>query len=172
MSLLEKFLKRATDVLSWISVFTITAMMLLAVLDVILRIFFKSPLMGATELIQILNVGIILSLGTGSITNQNVTVNFVLDKAPRVPRFVIEIIMDFVNAVLMLLIAWRSYVLMGNSIKFNNSYSLLRIPEWPFIILVIIGFLGGFLGVVYIIINRIRTFRQGGDKSKEGDNEQ
>jgi TRAP-type C4-dicarboxylate transport system permease small subunit len=96
--------------------------MLLAVLDVFLRIFFKSPIVGATELIQILNVGIILALGTGSLANQNVTVDFVMDKVPLMPRIVIELIMDLINLALMIAVIITSFSLMLRSMERNSSY--------------------------------------------------
>ena len=56
MRVLEKITKGITDVLGVIAGVMITVMMLLAVLDVVLRTFFTSPIIGATEIIQILNV--------------------------------------------------------------------------------------------------------------------
>ena len=62
MRVLEKITKGITDVLGVIAGVMITVMMLLAVLDVVLRTFFTSPIIGATEIIQILNVGIVVAL--------------------------------------------------------------------------------------------------------------
>jgi len=168
MSLPEKVLKRITDILSYISIFTITTMMLLAVLDVFLRIFFKSPIVGATELIQILNVGIILALGTGSLANQNVTVDFVMDKVPLMPRIVIELIMDLINLALMIAVIITSFSLMLRSMERNSSYSLLRIPEWPFIILVVLGFIGCVAAIILIMVRRIRELTTGNKADKVG----
>lgn len=97
MAVVEKITRKITDVLGVIAGVMILVMMLLAVLDVVLRAFFSSPIIGATEIIQILNVGIVVALGAGTVKNQHVTVDFVMDKVPKVPRFYVQLVVDVLN---------------------------------------------------------------------------
>lgn len=156
MSIPEKILKLITDIFAVLACIMILGMMLLAVTDVVLRIVFKSPIIGATEVIQILNVGIVVALGAGTIRNQHVTVDFVMDKVPTVPRFYIQLVVDILNIAVLALMSYCSFQLMTKSKAQGYTYSLLRIPEWPFVGLIAIGLLGGILGVAYVICRRIR----------------
>lgn len=157
MKTFEKITKGITDVLCVISCVMILGMMLLAVLDVVLRSVFTAPIIGATEIIQILNVGIVLALGAGTVSKQHVTVDFVMDKLPTATRFYVQLIVDVVNIVVLILMAVCSFQLMEKSQRQGFTYSLLKIPEWPFVGLIAIGLLGGVVGV---ICNMIRQFME------------
>lgn len=169
MHVLEKITKRCTDVLGWIAGVMIAVMMLLAVLDVCLRSFFGSPIIGATEIIQILNVGIVVALGAGTIKNQHVTVDFVMDKVPKVPRFYIQLVVDVINIAILILLAVCSFQFMEKSHAQGYTYSLLKIPEWPFVGLIAIGLLGGVVGVVCTMCREIMEFRGQKDLPENGE---
>lgn len=156
MSVPEKILKGIADVLSVLACIMILVMMLLAVTDVVLRIVFKSPIIGATEIIQILNVGIVVALGAGTIRNQHVTVDFVMDKLPAVPRFYIQLGADVLNIFVLAILSYCSFQLMVKSRDQGYTYSLLKIPEWPFVGLIAIGLIGGILAMIFVVCRRIR----------------
>ena len=159
VGVMEKITKKITDVLGIIAGVMITVMMLLAVLDVVLRTFFASPIIGATEIIQILNVGIVVALGAGTVANQHVTVDFVMDKIPKAPRFYIQMVVDVINIAILVLLAVCSFQFMEKSQVQGYTYSLLKIPEWPFVGLIAIGMLGGVIGVVCTMCREITEFK-------------
>lgn len=173
MRVLEKITRWITDVLGWIAGAMIVIMMLLAVLDVVLRVFFSSPIIGATEIIQILNVGIVVALGAGTVKNQHVTVDFVMEKVPKAPRFYIQLAVDVVNIAILVLLTVCSFQFMEKSQVQGYTYSLLRIPEWPFVGLIAIGLLGGVVGVICNMCREILEYRaeknakNGGEEAAE-----
>ena len=169
MITLKKVTKGITDVLCVISCVMILGMMLLAVADVVLRVF-KVPLIGATEIIQILNVGIVVALGAGTVAKQHVTVDFVMDKFPTVTRFYVQLIVDVVNIVVLILLAVCSFRLMAKSRVQGFTYSLLKIPEWPFVGLIAIGLLGGVVGVICNMCTQIMEHKA--NKSAEAAGEE
>lgn len=159
MAVVEKITRKITDVLGVIAGVMILVMMLLAVLDVVLRAFFSSPIIGATEIIQILNVGIVVALGAGTVKNQHVTVDFVMDKVPKVPRFYVQLVVDVLNIAILVLMTVCSFQFMEKSRVQEYTYSLLKIPEWPFVGLIAIGLMGGVLGVICNMCRQITEFR-------------
>ena len=159
MRVLEKITKGITDVLGVIAGVMITVMMLLAVLDVVMRSVFAAPIIGATEIIQILNVGIVVALGAGTVANQHVTVDFVMDKIPKVPRFYIQMAVNVINIAILVLLAVCSFQFMGKSQAQGYTYSLLKIPEWPFVALIAIGMLGGVVGVLCTMCREVMAFK-------------
>lgn len=171
MSVPEKILKKIAQIFAGIACVMILGMMLLAVLDVVLRIVFKSPIIGATEIIQILNVSIVMALGAGTIRNQHVTVDFIMDKLPRVPRFYVQLLADLLNIAILALLMVCSFRLMGKSMRQGFTYSLLAIPEWPFVGLIAVGLLGGILAQIFVIARRIREFTGHAVERPVADNE-
>jgi len=159
MTIAEKMLKNIANALAVIACVMIIIMMLMAVTDVVLRIVFSSPIIGATEIIQILNVGIVVGLGAGTIKNQHVTVNFITDKLPRVPKFTVLLIADILNMGILGLLSFCSVRMMLKSQVQGYTYSLLRIPEWPFVGLIALGLFGGMLATIFVMIQRIREHR-------------
>ena len=167
LKVIEKITKGITDVLGTIAGIMILAMMLLAVVDVVCRTFFKFSILGATEIIQILNVGIVVALGAGTVRNQHVTVDFVMERIPKAPRFAVQIVVDVVNIGVLVLMAVCSFQQMEKSRVQGFSYSLLEIPEWPFVGLIAIGLLGGVVGVIHSICQHIEEFRQSEPEREE-----
>lgn len=171
MNRVERVLKVGIDILSYISVIAVAAMMLLAVADVVMRNIFNAPIVGATELIQMLNVCIVLALGTGSLAGHNVTVDFVLGKLPKVPKLVIEIFVSAVTAALFGVVIWRSVVSALDSLHYKITYSLLGVPEYPFILALALGFFGGVLALVIIVMRNVRSIREALKKKRDGTEE-
>ena len=172
MHVLQKITKGCTDVLSVIAGMMIAAMMLLAVLDVVMRSVFSEPIIGATEIIQILNVGIVVALGAGTVANQHVTVDFVMDKVPKAPRFYIQLVVDVLNIAILVLLAVCSFQFMDKSQAQGYTYSLLKIPEWPFVGLIAIGLLGGVVGVVCTMCCDILAYKAAKNVADKGEEDE
>ena len=169
MCVIEKITKKITDVLGIVAGVMILVMMLLAVLDVLLRALFKAPIIGATEIIQILNVGIVVALGAGTVKNQHVTVDFVMDKVPKVPRFYVQLVVDVLNIAILVLMTVCSFQFMEKSRVQEYTYSLLKIPEWPFVGLIALGLMGGVLGVMCNMCRQITEFRAEKNAAPKGE---
>lgn len=156
---LQKALGSIARFLSFFSVFSTGIMILLSVADVIARNIFGHPITGATELVQIFNVGTILAMGMGCLTNQNVSVDFVMDAIPKVPRHVITIIMNLITIGIFGIIVWRSVVSAMDYKAKGYGYTLLGVEHWPFVIVVAIGFFGALCATIYMTMNEIRGLK-------------
>ncbi|WP_258359817.1 TRAP transporter small permease [Moorella sulfitireducens] len=171
MKLLEKIAHFIINALSYMSIFIVVAMMLLVVSDVILRIVFKSPLVGATEITQMMLVGMLLAFGRSCLGDDNLKVDFVMNYCPRKVRLVFRIITSLISIGMCILIAWRSFETALYSKGYNIHYLMLKnVPQWPFIILLVIGFLGGCFGLGLLIaryVHQLRTPEEDGETPAE-----
>lgn len=159
MKVVTKTLEVIARFLSYFSIISTAVMVLMSVADVIARNIFGHPITGATEIVQIFNVGTILAMGMGCLTNQNVSVDFVMDSLPKVPRHVIQIIMNIITIVVLGIVVWRSIVTAINYMSKGYGYTLLHIPHWPFVLVVALGFLGGLAATILMTINEARMLR-------------
>lgn len=159
MKAIQKGLGVIARFLSFFSVISTGIMILLSVADVIARNFFGHPIIGATEIVQIFNVGTILAMGMGCLTNQNVSVDFVMDAIPKVPRHIITIIMNIITIIILGIVVWRSIVSAMDYMAKGYGYTLIGIPHWPFVLVVAAGFFGGVCATIYMTMNEVRALK-------------
>ncbi|MCF0228212.1 MAG: TRAP transporter small permease [Parasporobacterium sp.] len=156
MKIVSRILQGIARFLSYFSIISTAIMILLSVADVIARNIFGHPITGATEMVQIFNVGTILAMGMGCLTGQNVSVDFVMDALPNAPRHIITIIMNLITTAVLGIVVWRSIV---TAIDYSNKgygYTLLNVPHWPFVVVVAVGFFGGACATIFLTINEAR----------------
>lgn len=159
MKTIPKILQIIARFLSYFSIISTAVMVLLSVADVLARNLFGHPITGATEIVQIFNVGTILAMGMGCLTNQNVSVDFVMDAMPKVPKHVVQIIVNLISICIFGIIIWRSVLTALDYSSKGYGYTLLNVPYWPFVIVVAIGFLGGLAATIFMTINEARALK-------------
>lgn len=155
MRALEKGVRWITNFLAFFSIISTAGMMLISVADVIMRKIFNSPIVGASELVTMLNVGTILALGLGCLTGENISVDFVMNKCPKKLQHVVQIFIYLITIVIFGIIIWRGYLAAMDSKGKNYVFSLLKVPQWPFILVMVLGFIGGILGTVWLEIKEV-----------------
>lgn len=153
MRTLEKVIHWIANFLAFFSIASTAGMLILSVVDVILRKFFNTPIVGASELVQMLNVGTILALGLGCMTNENISVDFVMDKFPEKLRHVIQFIVHLITIVILGIMIWRGCMNAMDSMSKKYVFSLLKVPQWPFILVLALGFVGGLLATVWLAVD-------------------
>jgi tripartite ATP-independent transporter DctM subunit len=127
----------------------LVAMMLVTTIDVIGRYIFNSPLRGASEIAEFLQV-IVVFFGVAYTATQkgHVAVDFLFTRLPqRGQRFLIRFV-SLVSAALFAVIAWES---VAQSLVFKasmRSSPVLEIPDWPFVLVVAFG--SGLLSIVLL----------------------
>ena len=160
VKVLVRILQTIARFLSYFSIIAIAVMVLMSVADVIARNVFGHPISGATEIVQIFNVGTILAMGMGCLTNQNVSVDFIMDALPDVPRHRIQIAVNLISIAVLGIVVWRCVVTALDYMKKGYSYTLLGIPHWPFVLVVALGFFGGLCATIIMTINESRLLRK------------
>ncbi len=155
MRALEKGIRCIANFLAFFSIISTAGMMLISVADVIMRKIFNSPIVGASELVTMLNVGTILALGLGCLAGDNISVDFVMNKFPKKLQHVVQIMINLITIVIFGLIIWRGILAAMDSKSKNYVFSMLKVPQWPFILVMVLSFVGGILAVVWMEIREI-----------------
>lgn len=130
----------------------VCGMLLLICADVLLRYAFKAPINGAIELEQMLNVTLMLALGTTVLAGNHIKVDVVADLLPKKAQKVLTIITHIISIAVFALIAWQAFESCSYMIRRNIRYSSLRFPTWPFYALIGLGFAGGVIALIHEII--------------------
>lgn len=145
------------DLCSILAVGCIAGILLISVFDVILRGLFNAPIIGATEISQMLMVGAVLGAGGGILTDQNIQVDIVVNALPRRAQQALELCTVTLSIAIYALIAWRLFVESEAAIRFGKAFSLLGVPYYPFYWLLALGFLGACVGGGLYLARVIRS---------------
>lgn len=140
-----KFVARFAEILDVVAGWALTACMLVATFNVILR-FLGHPLKGAFEWVGFLTaLSIGLALANCAVKDGHVAVTFLVDKLPAVWQSVIELVMGAVGAVFLGLATWEITSLGLTMVRSGEVSGTTRVPLYPFAFLVALGFLAYFL---------------------------
>jgi TRAP-type transport system small permease protein len=127
-------------------------MMLVSVIDVGGRYFFKHPLLGATELVGLmLVVGGTWGMAYCQVLKMHIRIDLVYNKFPALVQSILWAISCLVCLTTAALIAWQGFFKAGQYYitELGTRTDILGIPLWPFIALMAIGF--SWLGFVFLI---------------------
>ena len=119
------------------------AMMIIVVIDVVGRRFFKHPLTGATELIGILLViGASWGMGYCQFLQMNIRIDVLFVKFPRMLQAICSAVAYIICATVAGLVAWRAFVKTEEYIvvKIGTTTDILDMPLWPFLAMMATGF--------------------------------
>jgi TRAP-type C4-dicarboxylate transport system permease small subunit len=142
ISQFDKGLTKVTKWLQMIGLVFLALLMFLTAADVLLRYAFNRPILGSIELTQAwMVISISFSIGYTAILKEHVLVDLFVLKLPPRGRDIAACITTFVAFVFYALVAWRSVLQILISFKAKTVSSAIHLPEWVFIIFILVGFI-------------------------------
>jgi TRAP-type C4-dicarboxylate transport system permease small subunit len=135
-----KIIQSLSRILNIIASFVLAAMMMITVADVFLRYFFKSPILGTTEITESMMACLaFFALAWCALRNSHLKVDLVMSLFSVRTQAVIDSITSFAGMVMVALIAWRS-LLEGIEVqRLQLISSLIKIPAFPFYYVIALG---------------------------------
>lgn len=126
--------------LSYIGNFSLAAMMLLTTADVIGRYFFNAPVLGAYEITEYLMLIMVFSfLALAQSAKVHINVDIVYNHLPTRLRPILERFNHLVCLLMMILVTWMGVQRVLDLKKTGEASVLLKIPDYPFAIFLVIG---------------------------------
>jgi TRAP-type C4-dicarboxylate transport system permease small subunit len=149
----KKGIRRINYVVCAIGMAMIIPLMLLTFADVMLRSFFNKPIPGTFEISQyILAVFILLGAAYTQQVKGHVGVDFVTSRlSPRL-RAMCEILTTLLSLFIIAVVVWQGWVV---GIEEKAVSDQLRIPQYPFKVLVAVG---GFLLWLELLMDLFGSF--------------
>ncbi|SDO88090.1 TRAP transporter small permease subunit [Desulforhopalus singaporensis] len=153
----QSMVRRITRWTSFGAMFLLLPMMLLSATDVTLRRFFTTTIPGTMELSSyMLALFILLGLSYTHQCKAHVKVSFLLDLLPLKVRTVVDIVLSFLCLMMLLVLSWQGFII---AIEETTVSDMLRIPENPFRMALVVGCLSFSLEVIVDIISQIQALR-------------
>ena len=129
---------------------TLFLMIFVPSLDVLLRVVFSKGILGAEELVSLMQVIIVFfALAYTAAQKGHIGVDLLYDRLPKRVQPVINSAISFICAVLCLLIAWQTFKHGKEIWSSSLTTVVLKIPIFPFEFLTAFGFL--LTGLVFLI---------------------
>lgn len=106
-------------------------MMSLTVADVLLRFFLNSPIIGSTELVELLMVTFGLGWSFCTLQGVHIRAEFVYSRMPRRARRILEWVWDFLSMIVNLVLTWRLYQETMWAMREKQVSPVLNFPTYP-----------------------------------------
>ena len=174
MKALMKVLKWIVEVFNIISIAALVCMMLLVVVNVVMRYIFNNPIPGTYEMTNMLMICLSPCIAVNIMSKQCVWVDVLTARFGRTGQMIIDIITLPTSVVMIGLIAWQSYVMIGSSIK-KNSYSQImtfRLYDWPFRLVFALAMTMACIAALVFMIERFLEYKNGGTPVDKTDADQ
>ena len=132
-------------------------MMLLTVADVFLRYVFNRPIVGGTEITELMMVPLALGMGWCVLKDKTIKMGLIVDNLPLKVQSIITSITYTIGFSAFIFITWRTFLESVRVERLNGMTAILRIPTYPFYGL--LGFCFAILTLA-ILITVIRNLVQ------------
>jgi TRAP-type C4-dicarboxylate transport system permease small subunit len=147
---LDTVITAITRTLNIIGMVVLTAMMVLTVSDVILRTFFRHPILGGTEITEFMMIALSFGMGWCLLKEKVIRMGLLVDRLSIKKQALIMSITYTLGAVVLVMITGRTF---QEAFIIHDSHAvsgILRIPTYPFYAL--LAFSLGILTVAAITL--------------------
>jgi len=139
----------------------------LTVWDVIMRYALNNPSSGVTEWSQMFLIISMTALSNAIVEKRWISVGVVVDKFPKIPNFIIEIVMGAVAFGFFLLVGYQLLMLSQLSIQLHELYFVIKTPRWPMYLFLSVSFLACCLATIVYVIERLQNYSPPKDKAED-----
>lgn len=136
----DRALKALEKSMSFIAMIMLLGFMLLGTANVIARFVFNSPIIGATEIAQLMMAGsFLLALASTQQKKQHTAMTDLVVRYPAKARLVVEFAILFISLILFGIMTWRSTAAVISMWEYGELVEIIRIPAAPFRLLLPVG---------------------------------
>lgn len=150
MEKLRKIMSKIFHVWGIIGLAAIIFMMGLVVVDVILRTFFKTGIVGATELAQMMLIGCLPLGAICLLEGRDIKMDILVSKLSALPREIIITITYILEAFILFVLCAQTFAGSVYQKTYMTTFSMLGIPQYPFFYL--LGASYGLCGVSVVVL--------------------
>ena len=160
MKKVEKFIRLIIEASGIVGVVILLGMMMMTVVDVIMRYFFRRPIIGSEEISTLLMVCVVfLGIAWCALKDGHISVDIITGKLSKRGRAFLNGFDNILTFALALIIAWRTFLEAMSVKKMDVNSPLLGIPRYPFIFVTAFGFLLLFFAALILFIRNVKSVK-------------
>ncbi len=148
----EKIVTVFCQIASTIGVVFLVAIVSLTVVDVLLRVILNSPILGSTEVTEYMMVCLILGTGLCALRGRQIRMDMIVDRFKPRTQAIIDTFTSLITLGIFAILCWTIFQegLVLHKLKLISS--ILKIPTYPFYMVLSVGFGILCLALVVLII--------------------
>lgn len=151
-----KIINSVTRIVGLVAMGVLAAMMLLTVADVLLRFSINKPIIGTTEITELMMVvAVFLGFAWCALRGKHVRVELVVSRYSPSVQAVIDSIIYLVGLVIVVILGWQTFLESLNVQRLHLTYSYIEVPKFPFYMVVALGYAVLFLAMVALLVQNI-----------------
>lgn len=155
-----KVIKKITEGAKVLVMIAIVLMMMITVVDVVLRKFFASPILGVTEYSQMVMIVILLAAAYTGMADAHIKVDIVTNRLPKKAQDVLQIITLVLTLGISLILSSSITYAGINAFKMKLKFLTVKILQAPFILLYAMGIFVLALASICLIVEVIRRMKK------------
>ena len=159
MKTLYGICKKFTTALYYVDTVAVCIMIVLVCVDVLLRKVFQISMVGVTEITQMMWICMILGWGSSVYGPDNLKLDLMVDRFPAKARNIIDSVVTVIMIAACILFAKEIFSNAAFYAEKGTKFSLLKLPQYPFIVVIGIGIIGGAVGLVSRLLLYIGELR-------------
>jgi TRAP-type C4-dicarboxylate transport system permease small subunit len=136
-------------IINWLSILALLVMIVVTIVDVFLRVAFKSPITGSVEIVRMMMVCMAPSFISALFQGRHVSVGLFVDNLGRKWQLAFDTFGYGLSAVLCGIMCYQGYIDMLKKLAQNQTYTMLKIPTWPFYLIFSVSM--GLLAIAIVI---------------------
>jgi len=136
-------------VINWLSILALLVMIVVTIVDVFLRVAFKSPITGSVEIARMMMVCMSPSFISALFQGRHVSVGLFIDNLSRKWQLAFDTFGYGLAAVLCGIMCYQGYIDMSKKLAQHQTYTMLKIPTWPFYLIFAVSM--GLLAIAIVI---------------------
>ncbi|MFH1480082.1 MAG: TRAP transporter small permease [Pseudomonadota bacterium] len=150
---IKRAIQRFTLALSFVGMFLLIPMMLLTAGDVMGRVLWARPIPGAVEISNyMLAVFILLGIAYTHQVKGHVRVSILVSRLPHKVSFLVEVLGTLLSLFIIFILLWQGWEV---GIHERTVSDMLRIPQWPFRLLVSVAAFFLFLELLIDLVDQV-----------------
>ena len=150
-----KIIRSLSEWMIYGSIFVMAVLMLIVVADVLATLVFSRPITGTVEITEYLMICLLIGMAPAAIAGQHVRVDAVVTRLkPRV-QAILEIILFVFCLGMAFILTWRGLMQGLLVLEYHSTSSMLRIPRFPFYMVLVISFATLGLALIFLLVQRI-----------------
>lgn len=148
----ETAINQFSRVVNIIGIVFLVAIALLTVADVLLRLIINRPILGSTEVTEYMMVGLVFGMGLCALRGRQIKMDMVMERFPKRVQAIVDCITYLVAFGAYVIIAWQNILEAFKLQKMNLISGILKIPTYPFYLVLAFGCILLSLAIVVLFI--------------------
>jgi TRAP-type transport system small permease protein len=150
-----KIINSLSAVMLWIAMVVMIVLMLITVADVSGRYLFNHPITGTMELTENLMACLLVSMAPCALAGRHIKIDIFFARLKPKVQATLDIIFYIVAIIGVAFLTWTGFRQSLIMLEARTSSSMLGIPDFPFILLLVISYAVLCIFIVVLLVKRI-----------------